>query len=151
MSDVSRTSKQQFECRPENETLLLQAILAWFENHPNADVHVGGHELLAQYRRALTAMIERRAVETECKRDARGFPLSSHGIAIEARCAACGCPLITQGEEDWFTHDCDCMHRPAHAAAGHPGSGADSARVNEGPNPSGPASSVKTTCSGDTP
>lgn len=43
------------------------------------------------------------------RRDARGFPLSSHGIAIEAVCAACQTPLITTDDES-FMHDCDCRH-----------------------------------------
>lgn len=44
--------------------------------------------------------------------DARGFPLAKPGIPIEARCAACHLPMVTTDDE-YFTHDCDCMHKGA--------------------------------------
>jgi hypothetical protein len=55
----------------------------------------------------------------ETSRDARGFPLAKPGIPIEARCAACSMPMVSTDDE-YFIHDCDCMHRGALKAPAEP-------------------------------
>jgi hypothetical protein len=63
----------------------------------------------------LCAQALERSVETSVRRDARGFPLSSHGVPIEAVCAACRVPMTSFGE-DSFIHDCDCFYSAPSAA-----------------------------------
>jgi len=53
--------------------------------------------------------------KAEAERDSRGFPLSSHGVPIEAVCAACKTPMVAMpgAEENEFVHDFDCLNKGA--------------------------------------
>lgn len=73
-------------------------------------------------RNCMIREIENRRNRIEIERDQRGFPLAKPGIPIEARCAACEMPMITQGgDEEAFYHDCECFHRGAPKPTGEHG------------------------------
>jgi hypothetical protein len=79
----------------------------------DAMVETGNAELLNLADFIAAAIAEQSPDEPT--RDPRGFPLSSHGMPIEALCAACGLPMVTVDEET-FIHDCECLYSAPSAA-----------------------------------